>query len=232
MDNFSLLTPSSSCSTTPIAALIVNGGGNGVSNCSASSASDTIDQCSSSMSLSSNNDFKTSPINHNNNHRNDIEKNENGFQSTKQHHNQISNHHDSINHSEPHTNYFRTFNGKINAYASYQTGLKRISMPRMPDSGTIATNQNNERNNDSNNNLETILKPLNGCNDINLNNLNGQNQIDVSKIKEKILEDDHQVCLSSKAPIQTINGNSLLTSMAAKIIEPENGTERAKITIE
>ncbi|XP_075679653.1 fat-like cadherin-related tumor suppressor homolog isoform X1 [Dermatophagoides pteronyssinus] len=51
-DNFSLLTPSSSCSTTPIAALI-----------NSSSASDTIDQCSSSMSSSSNNDLKISPLN-------------------------------------------------------------------------------------------------------------------------------------------------------------------------
>ncbi|KAH9511502.1 long-chain fatty acid transporter fat1, variant 2 [Dermatophagoides farinae] len=50
-DNFSLLTPSSSCSTTPIAALV-----------NSSSTSDTIDQCSSSMSSSSNNDLKTSPM--------------------------------------------------------------------------------------------------------------------------------------------------------------------------
>lgn len=49
-DNFSLLTPSSSCSTTPIAALVT-------------SSSDTTDQCPSSLSSSSHTDHKTSPVN-------------------------------------------------------------------------------------------------------------------------------------------------------------------------
>lgn len=69
-DNFSLLTPSSSCSTTPIGALMA-------------SVSDTIDQCSSSMSSSSNNDLKISPINNLFNNNIDNGHNKNGLIQSK-----------------------------------------------------------------------------------------------------------------------------------------------------